>query len=148
LPILCYHFHQFLLPHWRNSILTRGARKDDSLANALGVVPLISKLNSFSVHQIWHANDAAVGNLHTLHNWWECLQSIGQGFGYFPQVVKTWRLVKPHFYAFTLKIFEGFNSSITQDGWLLLFKHNRVLLHLHREHINDNDLYSVCVKTS
>ena len=75
--------------------------KGDPLAMplyALHVVPLISK--SLSVHQIWYAT--AVGKLHTL---WDYLQSIGPGIGYFPQAVKIWLLIKPHFHAITSRYY-------------------------------------------
>ena len=44
------------------------------------------------------------------------LQKIGQGFGYFPQAVTAWLLIKPHLYTAALKIFEGSNASIIQHG--------------------------------
>jgi len=63
------------------------------------------------VHQIWYV--AAVGKLHTFY---DCLQSADPGFGYFPQAVKIWLLVK-HFYATVLKVpmFHDGQSMILQS---------------------------------
>jgi len=52
--------------------------------HAFGILPLIHKLNTNAVHQIWYADDAyASGSLQTLCQWWNDLLSLGPDYGYF-----------------------------------------------------------------
>ena len=77
---------------------------------ALGVVPLISKHNTFSVNQIWYVdNAAAVGN-YSLYMAGEIVWRI---------LVRALVTFKPGSWlslTFMLWNFEGSNISITQEG--------------------------------
>ena len=45
---------------------------------ALGVLPLIHKLDTHAVQQIWYADDAcATGSLRDLRQWWDDLLLLG-----------------------------------------------------------------------
>ena len=62
---------------------------------ALAVTPLISKLQSPNVNQIWFADNAsATADLRALRTWWDSLLEYGPAFGYFPNAQKSWILVK------------------------------------------------------
>jgi len=51
---------------------------------ALGVMPLIQKLNTHSITQIWYADDAcACGSLQDLCQWWDDLLSHDPDYGYY-----------------------------------------------------------------
>ena len=61
---------------------------------ALVTIPLIKSLPN-TVKQVWYADDGtALGSVRHLRNWWNELNSIGPSFGYFPNAVKTWLVVK------------------------------------------------------
>uniref|UniRef100_A0A1X7SU22 Reverse transcriptase domain-containing protein n=1 Tax=Amphimedon queenslandica TaxID=400682 RepID=A0A1X7SU22_AMPQE len=99
---------------------SEGTTQGDPLAMsmyALATVPLIRRLSSPSVIQSWYADDAtAAGRLQTLREWWDGLVEAGPLFGYFPNSVKTWLLVKPSSADDAKAIFEDTNISITTEG--------------------------------
>lgn len=98
---------------------SEGTTQGDPLAMsmyALATVPLIHRLSS-SVIQSWYADDAtAAGRLQASREWWDNLVEAGPSFGYFPNSVKTWLLVKPNSAEEANAIFEGTNISITTEG--------------------------------
>ena len=62
---------------------------------ALGVLPLIHKLNAHSISQIWYADDAcACRSLQDLRRWWDDLLSCGPDYGYFINTSKCFLLLK------------------------------------------------------
>jgi len=61
---------------------------------AIATAPLIQKVNA-DVTQIWNDDDASgVGRLPCLRSWWEQINSLAPGFGYFANAVKTWLITK------------------------------------------------------
>ena len=70
-----------------------GTTQGDPLAMvmyAIATIPLIEKLVSDGVKQIWYADDAAVGgDLVRIKKWWDDLQKFGPDYGYFSNPTKT-----------------------------------------------------------
>ena len=63
---------------------------------ALATVPLIDKVKTNGLRQVWYADDAAGGRkLASLRQWWNNLSSLGPKFGYLPNYCKSWLIVKP-----------------------------------------------------
>ena len=62
-----------------------GTTQEDPLAMsmyAVGILPLILRINQ-NIKQIWYADDAtATGRLHDLREWWDRLVTIGSDYGY------------------------------------------------------------------
>ena len=96
-----------------------GTTQGDPLAMpmyAIATAPLIQKLNA-DVTQIWYADDASgVGRLPCLRRWWDQMNSLGPGFGYFANAVKTWLITKEEHLAKAKDTFAGTNVQITTDG--------------------------------
>ena len=66
---------------------------------SVSVTPLIASLQ-FHVKQVWFADDAtAGGTLHGLCGWWSRIQDLGSYYGYYPNVLKTWVIVKPAYFS-------------------------------------------------
>ena len=78
---------------------SEGTTQGDPLAMvmyAVGILPLIRRLNQLTVSQVLYADDAAaIGQLQHLHQWWDELVFAGSDFGYFANPSKSWLLVKP-----------------------------------------------------
>ena len=75
---------------------------------SISVTPLIASLQDPLVGQVWFADDAsAEGTLLGLREWWSRLQDLGPLYGYYPNAVKTWLIVKPPFLSGAQQIFDG-----------------------------------------
>ena len=96
-----------------------GTTQGDPLAMpmyAIAMIPLIRRLNN-DVTQVWYADDAcACGRLVSLRQWWDRLCELGPGFGYFPNALKTWLVVKDRCHSEAEGIFAGTNVKITNEG--------------------------------
>ena len=79
-----------------------GTMQGDPLAMsmyALGVLPLIQKLDNLSIGKIWFANDAAArGEISSLKEGWNNLNKFGPDYGYFPNHLKMRVIVKEERY--------------------------------------------------
>ncbi len=103
------------------SILSReGTTQGDPLGMAMYAIataPLIHRLSSDSIKQLWYADDAgAGGTLDGLRSWWDQLSREGPDFGYFANSSKTWLVVKEEKLAEAKSAFEGSGISITSEG--------------------------------
>ena len=86
----------------------------------LAVIPLIKKLAN-EAKQVWYADDATGGGkLQQLRKWWDKLNEVEHAFGYFPNVTKTWLVVKETELAAAQELFHGSGMQITADGHRLL----------------------------
>ena len=96
-----------------------GTTQGDPLAMpmyAIAMIPLICRLNN-DVTQVWYADDAcACGRLASLRQWWDWLCELGPVFGYFPNALKTWLVVKDRCHSEAEGIFAGTNVKITNEG--------------------------------
>ena len=85
---------------------------------ASSTTPIIVHLNESSdASQAWFADDAtSAGSITDLLVWWEELQNIGPGFGYFPNPQKTVLIVKPHALDMAKDLFGNSGVVITSEG--------------------------------
>lgn len=102
-------------------ILSReGTTQGDPLAMAffaIASVPLITAVAVDRVTQVWFADDAASGGkLVPLREWWNKLLDLGPKYGYFPNVGKTYLVVKPEKHEEARAVFQGTNITICQTG--------------------------------
>ena len=98
---------------------TEGTTQGDPMGMpmyALGVLPLIHKLDTHAVHQIWYADDAcASGSLRDLRRWWDDLLLLGPDYGYFINASKCWLLLKDPAAA-DAALFDGTGVNVCSDG--------------------------------
>ena len=86
---------------------------------ALAVVPLIHKLrnNSPGVKQVWFADDATgAGSCEDLRQWWVQIDHLGPTFGYHPNGVKTYLIVKEEHDNKAKALFADTDVHITING--------------------------------
>ena len=84
---------------------------------AIGVMPLINKLQAHEAKQTWFADDAtACGRSNELLEWFTDLKKFGPGFGYFVNPSKSWLIVKEDHLTIAKKVFDGTGINITVDG--------------------------------
>ena len=82
----------------------------------IGTLPLINKISGEET-QSWYADNAsASGKVSDLRRWWDKLLSIGPLFGYYPNLCKTWLLVKPEHHQTAEECFYGTGVNITTEG--------------------------------
>lgn len=101
----------------QSSLLSaEGATQGDPLAMpmyALATVPLINNLASSDVSQVWYADDAsATGDLVGIRSWWDHLLALGPKFGYFPNGLKSWLVVKEDFRPLAESLFNDTDVQI------------------------------------
>lgn len=94
-PIInCYREPTDLFIDGETILSQEGTTQGDPLSMpfyALALIPLIRKLPTQSIKQVWYADDATVvGSIDHLRQWWNDLNKFGPGFGYHPNPVKTW----------------------------------------------------------
>ena len=83
---------------------------------ALSTIPLIHRLPN-DVTQVWYADDAsACGEVSHLRLWWDQLSLLGPHFGYFPNVSKTWFVVKEQYLKHAQLLFVNTCINVTTDG--------------------------------
>ena len=96
-----------------------GPTRDDPLSMpfyALRIIPLINRLPR-NAKQIWYEDDATtVGSVTALKEWWDALNSSGLCFGYYINSSKTWLVTKAEHYNTAIRVFEGTNVEITEQG--------------------------------
>ena len=96
-----------------------GTTQGDALAMAMyaiGILPLIHRLDQ-QVKQVWYADDtSAGGSLHHLHSWWNQLLRCGTEYGYFANAAKTWLIVKQEHLPLATELFADSGVQITVEG--------------------------------
>ena len=97
-----------------------GTTQGDPLAMAMyaiATIPMIQKIANDVVHQIWYADDAAVGGkLGCIRKWWDDIQACGPKYGYFPNPTKTRLVVKEHLLSEATNLFHDTGISVTDSG--------------------------------
>ena len=84
---------------------------------SLASVPLIRAVAVETTTQIWFADDAAAGGrLQLLREWWEKLNHFGPIYGYFPNAMKTYLIVKPEKAAEAERVFQDTSINICETG--------------------------------
>ena len=96
-----------------------GTTQGDPLAMpmyALGILPLIQKLNTDAT-QVWFADDGiAGGRLDQIRLWWSNLNTIGPEYGYYPNAEKSWLVVKEEHLEAAERLFAGTGVNVTVEG--------------------------------
>ena len=84
---------------------------------AVAIIPLIHQLEDDGIKQAWYADDAtAGGSLNCLKGWWDHMVEPGPDYGYFPNAVKTWLIVKEDYLKEPKDKFKDSGVSITTEG--------------------------------
>ena len=100
-----------------------GTTQGDPLAMAmyaLSTVPLINRLEGLAT-QVWFTDDAAAaGSLVNLRNWWKQLSTLGPGYGYYVNAVKSWFVVKEDCFDEACSLFVDTSFRITTEVRLYL----------------------------
>ena len=119
----CYkHPIRVVIPGSGEISSSEGTTQGDPLAMAmyaLAVTPLLGKLRVKlpTIKQVWYADDsAAAGSIEHLREWWNEIQAIGPGYGYFPNSCKTHLIVKPEHASHATAVFEGTDIKVTTSG--------------------------------
>ena len=96
-----------------------GTTQGDPLAMAMyaiGIHPLIRKLDGIA-DQVWYADDSAAGSsLENIRKWWDVLVEIGPLYGYYPNGSKTHILVKPTLLDKAKEVFKGTEIVVSSEG--------------------------------
>lgn len=118
--INCYRKSSSLFVGGKVLLSREGTTQGDPLAMVmfgLATVPLIQRVRTANTVQCWFADDAASGGrLHSLLKWWHLLETIGPQYGYFPNEIKTYLVVKPDKEDQARKVFHGTDVQITSAG--------------------------------
>ena len=70
-----------------------------------------------AVSQVWYTNDAAgVGTCSSLRKWWDTLSKLGPLFGYNPNAMKTYLVVKTKYVATARCSFAATCITVATDG--------------------------------
>ena len=99
-----------------------GTCQGDPLAMAIyaaAITPLIKSLGEAcpSTTQCWYADDdGAADNLRTLRKYWDELLTLGPGYGYYPNAIKTILLTRPELHTEADHLFSGTGVTIRSDG--------------------------------
>ena len=81
---------------------------------AIAITPLINRLESTGIKQVWYADDAtAGGDLTCLRAWWDRISEMSPEYGYHPNASKTWLIVKEANFEEVTTLFQGTGVSIT-----------------------------------
>ena len=109
--INCYRHHTVLFVDGSVLLSQEGTTQGDPLAIAmfaLATLPLIAKMNADGSKQAGVADGAAAGGiLQSLRSWWDTLGENGSSFGYYPNALNTYLVVKPGKEDQARKTFEG-----------------------------------------
>ena len=96
-----------------------GTTQGDPLAMpmyALGILPLIQKLN-IDATQVWFAdNGTAGGRLDQIRLWWSNLNTIGPEHGYYPNAETSWLVVKEEHLEAAERLFAGTGVNVNSGG--------------------------------
>ena len=84
---------------------------------AIGLRPLIDRINHQDTKQLWYVDDAAAtGTLDALYEWWSKLINEGPKFGYLPNPQKTWLVTDESLSAKASEIFKDSGIQVTSEG--------------------------------
>ena len=94
-----------------------GTTQGDPLAMAMytiTITPLINRLESTGIKQVWYADDATAGG--DLTCWWDRISEMGPEYGYYPNASNTWIIIKEANFEEATTLFQGTGVSITVEG--------------------------------
>ena len=98
---------------------TEGTTQGDPLAMstyAIGILPLINRLTQLC-KQVCFADDATgAGSVENVKKWWDAIVKEGPRFGYHPNALKMWLIVKENKFEEVQCVFDGTCVQITTSG--------------------------------
>ena len=100
---------------------SEGTTQGDPLSMSIygiSLIPLILALqNTSNTKQCWLADDASgAGSIKDVLKWWQSLEKMGPMFGYHPNALKCWLIVKPNKYEEAMEAFQNTGINITTEG--------------------------------
>ena len=106
---------------------SEGTTQGDPIAMAvyaMAVIPLllmlleiVTEVPDNTAKMVAYADDfTAAGTIKSLKKWWEALMMLGPKFGYHPQAVKSWLIVKSDHFSDAKHVFHASNIKITDSG--------------------------------
>ena len=115
-----YREHTQLLIDGEVILSQEGTTQGDPLAMAMYAVattPLIHRLADENIKQVWFAGDASAGGkLRHIKKWWDMISQAGPEYGYYPNVGKTWLIVKDRHLEEANLTFQDTGVVITSEG--------------------------------
>ena len=84
----------------------------------ISLIPLMLALqNTNNTKQCWLADDASgAGSIKDVLKWWQSLEKVGPMFGYHPNALKCWLIVKPNKYEEAMEAFQNTGINVTTEG--------------------------------
>ena len=72
---------------------------------------------TFGQKQSWLADDASgAGSIKDVLKWWQPQEKMGPVFGYHPNALKCWLIVKPNKYEEAMEAFQNTGINVTTEG--------------------------------
>ena len=84
----------------------------------ISLIPLILALqNTSNTKQRWLTDDASgAGSIRDVLKWWQALEKMGPMFGYHPNPLKCWLIVKRNKYEEAMEAFQNTGINVTIEG--------------------------------
>ena len=84
----------------------------------ISLIPLMLALqNTSNTKQCWLADDASgARSIKDVLKWWKSPDKMGPMFGYHPNALKCWLIVKPNKYEEALETFQNTGINVTTEG--------------------------------
>ena len=84
----------------------------------MSLIPLMLALqNTSNPKQCLLAGDASgAGFITDVLKWWQSLEKIRPMFGYYPNTIKCWLIVKPNKYEEAIEAFQNTGMNVTTEG--------------------------------
>ena len=100
---------------------SEGTTQGDPLSLSIygiSLIPLMLALqNTSNTKQCWLADDASgTGSIKDVLKWWQPLEKMGPVFGYHPNALKCWLIVKPNKYEEAMEAFQNTGINVTTEG--------------------------------
>ena len=102
-----------------------GTTQGDPLSMSIygiSLIPLMLALkNTSNTKQCWLADDASgAGSIKDVLKWWKSQEKMGPMFGYYPNTLKCWLIVKPNKYEEAMEAFQNTEINVTKEGVVIL----------------------------
>ena len=78
---------------------------------------MLALQNTSNAKQCWLADDASgAGSIKDVLKWWQSPEKMGPMFGYHPNALKCWLIVKPNKYEEAMEAFQNTGINVTTEG--------------------------------
>ena len=100
---------------------SEGMTQGDPLSMSIygiSLIPLMLALqNTSNIKQCWLGDDASgAESIKDVLKWWQSLEKMGPLFGYQPNALKCWLIVKPNKYEEAMEAFQNTGINVTTEG--------------------------------